>query len=165
MTADPNRASRRNHRCDAMKSKLHLKFFGGPIGLLHSSREQLACDHDTVVGQILTALRKSKIVTTREELTLLLRRFREDTAYTDGVFVAPGACGYFFYAPSEMRRREVEEFLHNFVDLVPFYLTHCDGDLSRVLSGAVLPLMPELPTPIIEVWSGAEVDAPIAHGR
>ncbi len=148
-----------------MKTKLHLKFFGGPIGLLHTSREHVAYDRDTVVRQILGALRKSGVATTRENLMLSLRRFHPDSPYTDGVFVSPEALGYFMYAPPEMPKREIESFLQDYINLIPFYLASCDGDLSRIFSESVLPPFPELPPPITTLWSGDEENAPIAHAH
>lgn len=161
----PDCASRTNKRCGAMKPKLHLKFFGGPIGLLHTSREHVAYDCDTVVRQILGALKMSGVPTTRENLMLSLRRFQPESPYVDGVFVSHEALGYFMYAPPEMSKREIDSFLQGYINLVPYYLTKCDGNLSRILSEDALPVFPEMPPPITVTWSEAEGEALIAHGR
>jgi hypothetical protein len=161
----PDCASRTNKRCGAMKTKLHLKFFSGPIGLLLTSRETLAFNSDTVVEQILSALKMQCLETKREDLVLKLRRFCEDGPIADGIFVTDEVLGYFVYAPPELGRNEIEMVMRDCLNLVPFYLTIRDGDLSRILSGPVLPQYPEMPPPITVTWSEAEGEALIAHGR
>ncbi len=69
------------------------------------------------------------------------------------------------YAPPEMSEREIDSFLQEYINLVPYYLTKCDGNLSRIFSEDALPAFPEMPPPITVTWSEAEGEALIAHGR
>lgn len=166
IASKPNCASRTNKRCGAMKTKLHLKFFAGPIGLLLTSWEKLAFNNDTVVQQILGALKKGGAETKREDLMLKLRRYHKDGAFTDGIFASGSGkvLGYFIYAPPDMSRSEVEFLMQLGLNMVPFFLTVRDGDMSRIFSGPALPCYPEMPPPITVTWSEANGEAPIAHG-
>lgn len=146
-------ASRTNER-HRVKSKLFLKFIGGPkIGLLQANREPLTEDLEQLVGQILRALRTAGVPTMRGDLRLLARRFGAEYAVVDGIFAGPCGRGYFMYGPTDMRRGDVEIFLIGNLNLVPFFLAHADGDNSRLFSEDVLPSFPEFPAPIISLWS------------
>lgn len=139
-----------------MKAQLFLKFIGGPrIGLLQANREPLTGDLEKLVGQILRALRSAGTPTTRDALHLLLRRFDAACPFMDGIFVGPDVRGYFLYAPADMRPAEVEGFLIANLNLVPFFQTQVDGDITRLFSESVLPIFPELPEATISRWSAA----------
>ena len=158
-------ASRQND-WRGVKTNLFFKFYGGPnIGLLHSSREHLTGDLDHAIGQILRALGKIGVEIPRGALVLKLRRFDEKSPFVDGVFSGPNALGYLLYAPCDMTSAEVERFMFDYVNPVPFYLAHRDGDPEHVFMGHVLPGFPGLPPPLTVVWSAENGSVPVIHGH
>ena len=159
------RASRQND-WRGVKTRLYLKFFGGPkLGLLFSSREQLTGDVDEAIEHVLRVLKKIGLETPRDALVIKLRRFDEDAPFADGIFAAPEALGYLLYAPPDMSRAEVTNFMIDYLDLVALYRTECDGDPSRLFTGPVLPRFPELPEPVTVLWSAEDGIVPVFHGH
>jgi hypothetical protein len=148
-----------------VNSNLFLKFFGGSkLSLLHLSRERLTNDVDQASAMILKALQRAGVATSRDYLTLKLRRFEEGSPIVDGIFSAPGGLGYFMFAPPDMRAAEAESFMRKELNAVPFFHTHRDGDATRLFIEPVLPRFPELPMPVTVIWSAGEI-SPVSHGH
>jgi hypothetical protein len=158
-------ASRQKH-LRGVKHKLFMKIIGGPkIGLLFPSREPLTSDVDCAVEQILRALKKVGLEARRETLRLKLRRYCDEGPFADGIFSAgEGTCGVLLYGPKELNCPQIEQFLIQNLDVVPFFLTYKDGNSERLFSEPVLPEFPELPTPVTVLWTanGGVVTAPMA---
>ena len=112
----------------------------------------------------LRALKRAGVATSRDELKLKLRRFSAESPFIDGISCAPGGLGYYMCAPPDMEGEVAEGFMMQELDAVQFYLTHRDGDPTRLFTEPVLPQFPELPAPITVIWSAGET-SPVAHGH
>jgi hypothetical protein len=155
-------ASRQKDRGD-VKHKLFLKIVGGPkIGLLYSNREPLPSDVSCVVEQILRALTKVGLEPQREFLRLKLRRYCPKGPFADGVFAAGGGtCGVLLYGPKQLTATQTDDFLLQNLNVVPFFHVYRDGNTDRLFTDPVLPLYPELPTPLTVEWSATDGAVPV----
>jgi hypothetical protein len=149
-----------------VKHQLFIKLIGGPkIGLLLASREPLTNDVDCAVEQVLRALKKIGLENRRDALRLKLRRFSEDGSFADGIFAtSEGACGVFLYGPKELNRAQVDGYLMQNLNIVPFFRTDRDGNTDRLFVEPVLPEFPELPQPLAVLWTATGGVVPALQG-
>jgi len=147
-----------------VKPKLYLKFILGPkMGLLHSSSDEPTADVEATVTQVFQALNMAGLRPDRAAMRLRLRRFGEGIPFADGIFGdGCGSFGMLLYAPSTLRRAEIESHLFRHLNLVPFFKVHngCSADL--LYSEPILPDYPELPEPVMVMWP-AENSIPVGE--
>jgi hypothetical protein len=135
------------------ETKLFIKFFRGkPLGHLHASHESVAFSIDDLVATLLKALRQAGLPTQRDDL-LLKVRWMEGTAAFDGLFLTPKAVAYFYFGAPHVRRKEAEEFMAVGLDNRQFFLTHRDGDPTRLFKMDVLPPQTDLFNLTTQLWS------------
>jgi hypothetical protein len=135
-----------------MKTKLYIKFFRGKPGHLKVSRESAAVNIDDLVAALLKALSQAGLPAQRDDLMLKVRWMGGAVVF-DGLLLTPAALAYFYFADPDVGRREAEEFMFYGLDCEQFYLTHRDGDPTRLFKLDVLPQPPDCLNLTEQLWS------------
>jgi hypothetical protein len=137
-----------------MTNKLYLKMFSkNKSGALFESDVAVTADANEAVHQVFATLLKAGVPVNLSKLRVRLRRFVEDGPFADGIFIADRRnYGVLLYGPRELTVRDVDVFLCQTLDPIPYYFAYRDNAPEGLLHAPVLPEYPELPEPIDVHW-------------